>query len=288
MFRFQHQQSISSTCELLGVSRQVYYRAIKSKQNRQDTASKVLELVQRVRMEQSRIGTRKLYHILKSELQELGVGRDRLFAILKANHMLIKPKRSYHITTNSHHRFRKHKNLIEQLTIERPEQVWVSDITYVGTRQNPMYLSLITDAYSKKIMGYHLDSTLEVNACLRALKRAIKNRVYPNQVLIHHSDRGLQYCSNDYQKLLSKAGMKCSMTESYDPYQNAIAERINGILKQEFLIGTSNINIKLMTKVLDQSVRIYNTKRPHWSCQMNTPEQMHKQSSIKIKSYKKR
>ena len=288
MFRFQHQQSISSTCELLGVSRQVYYRAIKSKQNRQDTASKVLELVQRVRMEQSRIGTRKLYHILKSELQELGVGRDRLFAILKANHMLIKPKRSYHITTNSHHRFRKHKNLIEQLTIERPEQVWVSDITYVGTRQNPMYLSLITDAYSKKIMGYHLDSTLEVNACLRALKRAIKNRVYPNQVLIHHSDRGLQYCSNDYQKLLSKAGMKCSMTESYDPYQNAIAERINGILKQEFLIGTSNINIKLMTKVLDQSVRIYNTKRPHWSCQMNTPEQMHKQSSIKIKSYKKK
>ncbi len=288
MFRVDHQESISSTCELLGLSRQVYYRAIKSRQKRRDIASKVVELVHRVRIEQPRIGTRKLYYILKGELQELGVGRDQLFTILKANHMLIKPKRSYHITTNSHHRFRKHKNLLEQLTIQRPEQVWVSDITYVGNRQNPMYLSLVTDAYSKKIMGYYLDSTLEVKASLRALKKAIKNRSYPNQRLIHHSDRGLQYCSDDYQKLLDNADIKCSMTESYDPYQNAVAERINGILKQEFLMETSKINIKLMRKIVEQSIRIYNTKRPHWSCQMNTPEQMHKQNSIKIKSYKKK
>ena len=288
MFRINYQESISSTCELLGLSRQVYYRAIRSKRKRRDVASQVVGLAQRVRMEQPRVGTRKLCHILKGELQELGVGRDRLFAILKANHMLVKPKRSYHITTNSHHRFRKHKNLIEQLSIERPEQVWVSDITYVGNRQNPMYLSLVTDAYSKKIMGYHLDSTLEVKASLRALKGAIKNRAYPNRELIHHSDRGLQYCSNDYQRLLDKADIKCSMTESYDPYQNAIAERINGILKQEFLMGTSRVNIKMMTKIVDESVRIYNAKRPHWSCQLNTPEQMHRQSSIKIKSYKKK
>ncbi|WP_299151590.1 IS3 family transposase, partial [uncultured Dokdonia sp.] len=169
---------------------------------------------------------------------------------------------------------RKHKNLIEQLTFERPEQVWVSDITYIGNRQNPMYLSLVTDAYSKKIMGYYLDNTLEVNASLKALKRALKNRVYPKQVLIHHSDRGLQYCSNDYQKILNKANVKCSMTESYDPYQNAIAERINGILKQEFLMGTSKIKLKLMNKIVHESIKIYNTKRPHWSCYMNTPEQM--------------
>ena len=288
MFKIDYQESISSTCELLGVSRQVYYRSIKSKQKRRDVASKVVALVQGVRIEQPRIGTRKLYHILQGELQQLGVGRDRLFAILKANHMLIKPRRSYHITTNSHHRFRKHHNLIEQLAIERPEQVWVSDITYVGNRQNPMYLSLITDAYSKKIMGYHLDNTLEVKACLKALKRAIKNRSYPDSQLIHHSDRGLQYCSNDYQRLLNRSKVKCSMTESYAPYQNAIAERINGILKQEFLIGTSQINIKLMTKIVEESVRIYNTKRPHLSCEMKTPEQMHRQSSVKIKSYKKK
>ena len=288
MFKFHHQESISSTCELLGVSRQVYYRAIKSRERRRDIASQVVELVELVRVEQPRIGTRKLYHILKSELQELGVGRDRLFMILKANHMLIQPKRSYHITTNSHHRFRKHKNLIEQLTFEKPEQVWVSDITYLGNRQNPMYLSLVTDAYSKKIMGYYLDNTLEVNASLKALKRALKNRIYPKQVLIHHSDRGLQYCSNDYQKVLDKANVKCSMTESHDPYQNAIAERINGILKQEFLMGTSKIKLKLMNKIVHESIKIYNTKRPYWSCYMNTPEQMHRQSSIKIKSYKKK
>lgn len=159
MFRLKYQESISSTCELLGLSRQVYYRAIRSRQKRQATASEVVGLVHSVRMEQPRIGTRKLYHILRQPLQELGVDRDRLFTILKANKMLIKPKRSYHITTNSHHRFRKHKNLIEYLAIERPEQVWAADITYVGTRQNPLYLFLIIDAYSKKIVGKHTGNT---------------------------------------------------------------------------------------------------------------------------------
>ena len=288
MFTSNYQESISSTCELLGVSRQVYYRAIKAREKRQITAEEVVNLVRSIRIAQPRIGTRKLYHILKEQLQELSVGRDRLFTILKANHMLIKPKRSYHITTNSHHRFRKHKNLIEDKILTRPEQVWVSDITYVGNRQNPMYLSLITDAYSKKIMGYYLDCTLQVKASLKAIKRAIKNRSYPNAELIHHSDRGLQYCSYDYQDLLTKNNIKCSMTESYDPYQNAIAERVNGILKQEFLINTSKINIKLMNKIVDESIITYNTKRPHWSCLMNTPEEMHQQRDIKIKSYKKK
>ncbi|MGH1438298.1 MAG: IS3 family transposase [Lewinella sp.] len=288
MFRVNYHQSISSTCELLGVSRQVYYRAIKSKQKRQSIAKQVVGLVKSVRIEQPCIGTRKLYHILKQPLQELGVGRDRLFTILKANHMLIKPKRSYHITTNSHHRFRKHKNLVENLTIERPEQVWVSDITYIGNRQNPMYLSLITDAYSKKIMGYHLDSSLQVKASLKALKKAIKDRSYPNDRLIHHSDRGLQYCSNDYQKLLIKNNIRCSMTESYDPYQNAVAERVNGILKQEFLINTQKVDITTMQKIVKQSIDIYNTKRPHLSNHMITPKQMHKQRNVKIKTYKKK
>ncbi|MGY6648600.1 IS3 family transposase [Wenyingzhuangia sp. IMCC45574] len=248
MFRIDYQQSISATCELLGVSRQVYYRAVQSKKKKKEIAQQVVDLVVSIRGNQPRIGTRKLYHILQQPLRELGVGRDRLFKILKANHLLIKPKRSYHITTNSHHRFRQHKNLIEHLSITRPEQVWVSDITYVGNRQNPMYLSLTTDAYSKKIMGYSLDNTLEVNASIKALKKAVKNRVYPKNQLIHHSDRGLQYCSNRYQEILKKAKIKCSMTESYDPYQNAIAERVNGILKQEFLINTSKLNIRLMSK----------------------------------------
>ena len=263
MFTISYNESISTTCELLGVSRQVYYRAIKSRLKRQEVATKVIELVQSIRMEQPRIGTRKLYHILKEQLQELGVGRDRLFTVLKANHMLISPKRSYHITTNSHHRFRKHQNMIENLDVKRPEQVWVADITYVGNRQNPMYLSLITDAYSKKIVGYYLSNTLEAESSIKALKKAIQSRVYPEEQLIHHSDRGLQYCSDGYQKVLNKNKIQCSMTGSYDPYQNAIAERVNGIFKQEFLIDLAKVEIDLMRKMVKQSVIIYNTKRPH-------------------------
>ncbi len=269
------------------MSRQVYYRAIRSNKQRQQTAKRVIELVNQVRMDMPRLGTRKLYHILQQELKELSVGRDALFTILRANKMLIKPNRSYHITTNSHHRFRKHKNSIKSIVIDKPEQVWVADITYVGNRENPMYLSLITDAYSKKIMGCYLSNTLETEASTKALKQGIKNRIYLKNKLIHHSDRGLQYCSDQYQKVLSKNAITCSMTESYDPYQNAVAERINGILKHEFLMNTKNISIKLMKKIVQQSIEIYNNRRPHWSCNMLTPEQMHKQNKVKIKSYKK-
>jgi len=133
-----------------------------------------------------RIGTRKLYYMLQARLMELGVGRDRLFAILKANHMLIKPKRTYHITTNSHHRFRKHKNLIESLDIRRPEQVWVSDITYIGTRKHPIYLALVTDSYSKKIVGYNVSESLATEESSLALKMAIRQRSYGEEELIHH------------------------------------------------------------------------------------------------------
>ena len=281
-----YNESISSTCKLLGVSRQVYYRSKWSTSKGQQTALKVVELVNEVRRMMPRLGTRKLYYLLEKELKVLGVGRDKLFTILKANHMLIKPVKTYHVTTNSHHRFRKHKNLIEDLDKAHPEQVWVADITYVGNRNNPMYLSLITDAYSKKIMGYHLSTSLETQGSIKALKMAIKNRIYPSNKLIHHSDRGLQYCSNDYQDLLSKKHISCSMTEAYDPYQNAIAERVNGILKQEFFPKSKNIDIKTMQIIVKQSVDIYNNRRPHWSCDMLTPNQMHRQNHVKIKSYK--
>ena len=136
-----------------------------------------------------KIGTRKLYYLLENKLKELGVGRDKLFTILKANHLLIKPKKKYHITTNSHHRFRKHKNQIKDIEFIRPEQVWVSDITYIGNRKNPSYLSLITDAYSKKVMGYNVSDSLNVKGSLLALEMALKNRNYKNEPIIHHSDR---------------------------------------------------------------------------------------------------
>lgn len=226
-----------------------------------------------------RVGTLKLYHLLKDRLKPLGVGRDRLFAILRANNLLIVPKKSYHVTTDSHHRFRKHKNIVQDIVPDRPEQVWVADITYVGNRENPMYLSLVTDAYSKKIVGYDVSDTLETKASLKALKMAINNRMYKNEPLIHHSDRGIQYCSDDYQQTLNKNTISCSMTESYDPYANAVAERVNGVLKQEFIDLNNQMNIKTMQGqgLVSNSVKIYNEIRPHYSCFMKTPNKMHLQ-----------
>ncbi len=277
-----------ATCRLFGVNRQVYYRAKKSEAKRKELAGLVVKKVQEVRIKMSQLGTRKLYAKLYPEFSKLGIGRDRLFAIMKANNMQITPKRQYHITTNSHHRFRKHRNLIEHLAITRPEQVWVSDITYIGNRDTPMYLSLVTDAYSKKIMGFKVSSSLHATATVNALKQALKNRVYKNKQLIHHSDRGLQYCSEDYQETLNRNEVLCSMTEKYDPYQNAVAERVNGILKQEFIKGILVNDIQLMSKLIEQSVETYNQERPHYSCYMNTPNQMHKQRKIKIRTYRKK
>jgi len=270
---------------LVGINRQRYYRSFWLTRQKQSKADKVISFVNDIRVLMPRIGTRKLYHMLEPSLQELNVGRDKLFAILKANHMLIKPKRNYRITTDSHHRFRKHKNLIENMPLERPEQVWVSDITYIGGRDRNCYLALVTDAYSKKVMGFDVSNSLATDGSLRALNMAIKQRKYKDK-LIHHSDRGLQYCSNDYQKTLKKKKIIPSMTESYDPYANAIAERVNGILKQEFLLEDYQVDIKTMKLLVKDAVNIYNTKRPHWSCFMKTPEQMHLQRNVEIRTYK--
>ncbi len=271
---------------MFGVNRQVYYRRKQTVKLRKSRAVQVVELVESVRFQMPKIGVRKLYFLLQEELKRLHVGRDMLFRIMKANHMLIIPKRSYHLTTNSHHRFRKHKNLIENVVPEKPEQIWVSDITYVGNRQNPMYLALITDAYSKQIMGYDVSNSLDVSGSLRALNMALKKRKYKNNVLTHHSDRGLQYCSNEYQNVLSRSKVNCSMTESYDPYANAVAERVNGILKGEFIGYNNKYSLQTMEKLIEKSVEIYNKRRPHFSCLYMTPSQMHNQNEIKIKTYK--
>lgn len=279
--------SKSSTCGLLGVSRQVYYRSLRSQAARRSKAEQVICLVNNIRRTMPRIGFRKLYYLLYEPLTEMKIGRDKFLSILKANHLLIKPKRNYRITTDSHHRFRKHKNLITEIEPTHPEQVWVSDITYIGGRDRNCYLALITDAYSKKIMGYDVSGSLATEGSLRALHMANKQRKYRSKI-IHHSDRGLQYCSNDYQESLKKKKMIPSMTESYDPYANAIAERVNGILKQEFLLEDYQVDIQTMKMIVADAVRIYNTKRPHWSCYMRTPQQMHAQNEREIRTYKKK
>ena len=286
-YREEAKETLVSACRLFGVNRQVYYRRKQSIQKNRDIASKVVVMVMEVRRQMPRIGTRKLYSLLQDQLKDLGVGRDKLFAILNANHMLIKPSRSYRITTDSHHRFRRHKNLIEHITPARPEQIWASDITYIGNRGKHRYLALVTDTYSKKIVGYDLSASLGADAAIRALKMGLKQRSYKENKLIHHSDRGLQYCCDDYQNVLTRKKVRCSMTESYDPYANAVAERVNGILKQEFLLEDYNVKLPIMKDLVRNSIEIYNKKRPHYSCHMKTPEQMHKQNEIKIRTYKK-
>lgn len=271
---------------MFGIDRQVYYRKTRKIVSKQNKAEEVVLMINDIRKTMPRIGTRKLYHLLLDKLQLIKIGRDKFFDILRANHLLIQPKRSYHVTTNSHHRFRKHQNRILDLEINRPEQVWVSDITYIGKRDNPCYLSLVTDAYSKKIMGYYVADNLNSESTLVALKMALKQRKNRTLPLIHHSDRGLQYCSNEYQKELNKNKVLCSMTQNSDPYENAVAERINGILKQEFMIDKYNRKAEIMKQVIKEAVDTYNEFRPHYSNYMLTPNQMHTQNFIKMRTYK--
>jgi transposase InsO family protein len=247
----------------------------------------VLELIRPVRKRMNRIGTIKLYGKIKEDLnkREIKMGRDKLFDLLRNENMLVSKKKNFTKTTNSFHRFRKHKNLIKGIEVKRPEEVWVSDITYIKTDQGYEYLSQITDFYSKRIVGYYLADNMKTESSLKALEMAIKSRKYPSRKLIHHSDRGFQYCSDDYINVLTKNKIKPSMTEVYDPYENAIAERVNGILKDEFDIGAGFINHVQAVKEIKYAIETYNTYRPHFSCEMMTPEQAHQEGTFKMKKW---
>ncbi len=229
-----------------------------------------------------RLGTRKLYFLLKPKLEQLDIkiGRDALFTYLRENNLLVKPKRSYTKTTYSRHWMKKHPNLLQDLAIKRPEQVFVSDITYVESDEGVHYLSLVTDASSRKIMGHELSHKMKASDTVKALEQAVKNR-QSTLPLLHHSDRGSQYCSTLYQNVLNKHQIKPSMTDGYDCYQNALAERINGILKQEFLIYRCKTFEDLQVLV-KESVDVYNQLRPHLSLGMKTPNEVHKKASCNI------
>lgn len=274
---------------MFGLSRQAYYKHKSNRIKRKAELTLVREIVMRIRCQMPRIGTRKLYFLIKDELEALNIkiGRDVLFNFLRAEHLLVKPKRSYIKTTNSKHWLKKHPNLIKDIKLVKPEQLWVSDITYIKTDHGHEYLSLITDAYSKKIMGYELLDNLRAEGPLKALDMALKNRKYSHD-LIHHSDRGLQYCSADYIEKLKNNGINVSMTENGDPYENAIAERVNGILKYEFLIIDGFSNHLQALDVIKESIGIYNESRPHLSCRMLTPNKAHLQQEIPVKKWKKK
>ena len=244
----------------------------------------MIKLVQEIRYEQPQLGTEKVYGLIKNDLIKMNIkiGRVKLNSILKENGMLVKKKKTAVITTNSRHRFRKYPNLIKEIEIIQPEQVWVADITYIHTDDGFNYLHLITDAYSKRIVGFELSDNLRTESTLNALKMALNGKKYPERKLTHHSDRGFQYCSNDYIQMLVENNIQISMTENSDPYENGIAERVNGILKQEFAIDEGFKNHLMAVKEIKKSIYIYNHKRPHRSCKMLTPEQAHLNGKYKL------
>jgi len=264
--------SVEKLCNHVHLHRDAYYKSKGRLQLRETVNKKVVELVRKERKTQPRVGTRKL----QVELQEvflkfdLKVGRDRLFSILRENHMLVHSKKASFKTTNSYHHFHKHNNLIKDLKLTAPNQVWVSDITYIRTVKGFCYLALITDLYSRKIVGYDISDSLELAGCLRALKSAFR-KAKPAENLIHHSDRGIQYCSKQYVNELSKRKMKISMTEENHCYENAVAERVNGILKDEFYLDQCFVNTSHAKRATKNAINIYNTKRLHLSLGFKTP-----------------
>lgn len=215
------------------------------------------------------------------------IGRDKFYRFLRTHNLLIPKRRNYHTTTNSNHLYRKYKNLVKDKVPTRPEQLWVSDITYIKTQNGHNYLALVTDAYSKKIMGYKLDNHMKTSLCVDALKMAIKNRKYTNKKIIHHSDRGFQYCNPKYTDFAEKNGIIMSMTEQYDPYENAVAERVNRTLKYEYALKKTIKNTKLAQKMVKNAVYIYNNLRTHFSLDLRKPFEVHNNPNIKYKSYRK-
>ena len=264
-------------CCLLGITRQAYYQHFWNQEASCFEQELILEQVLHIRRLQPAIGGRKLYTMLQTFLLEhqIKMGRDALFDLLAAHQLLIRKKRRRVTTTQSFHWFRKHPNLIRNIVPLNKNHIWVSDITYYKTTTGHVYISFITDAYSRKIVGYHVADTLEAIHTLKALKMALNQATGPLTDLLHHSDRGVQYCCAEYVNLLQSNQIAISMTENGDPLENAIAERVNGIIKEEFLNYHSLKNQSEVMKLLEQSVNTYNTQRPHMSCNMLTPEDVH-------------
>lgn len=254
------------------MSRQAYYKNRIRQATEESAEEIVIKLVKEVRRKLPRLGGLKLYKVLNSDIKKLNIklGRDKFFEILRKNRLLIEPIKQYVVTTNSHHRFRVYSNLTKELNINSINKLWVSDITYIRLNKGFCYLFLITDVYSRKIVGYKLSLNLGAESAVSAMNMALKN-VKETETLIHHSDRGFQYCSNNYVRLLNKHGIKISMGEAGNPYENAIAERVNGILKTEFYMNATFRNYETALKSTMNAIYLYNNIRPHMSLNYLTP-----------------
>jgi putative transposase len=279
--------SVRYFCALFGKSRQAWYEQCKSSAQQQLSHSIILKLVAEIRVDLPRAGVPQLYQKLQAPFMEHGIkmGRDGLYELLGRHGYLLRYRRRRPSTTNSRHPYKKYPNLIREMSLTHPGQLWVSDITYLRLPQGFCYLSIVTDAYSRKIVGYKLHPTLHSQGAIDALVMAATTSKRQAQ-LIHHSDRGVQYCCSDYVQLLEHYDIHISMTENGDPYENAIAERINGILKTEFLLGKTFSTYELAAEAVALAVNNYNQLRPHASCNYLTPAAAHEQSGVLRKRWK--
>ena len=272
--------SVEKVCNCMYLNRDAYYKYKRRNAQRKTVESQATVLVKMEREIQPRVGTRKLHKDLSERFQERGlkVGRDRLFDILRMNDMLVKRKKFTFKTTNSYHHFYKYSNLVKDMNVTARNQVWVSDITYIRTVKGFCYLALITDMYSRKIVGYDISDSLELTGCLRALQKALR-QARPAVGLIHHSDRGIQYCSKEYVAELKKRDIRISMTEENHCYENAIAERVNGILKDEFYLDQCFVNTYNASVATRNAIDIYNNKRLHLSLGYKTPNMVYENAA---------
>jgi putative transposase len=258
------------------MTRQNYYARRRQRQRRAVDAELVAGLVRRERQTQPRLGTRKLHHMLKGKLEEAGVriGRDRLFEELRKRDLLLEPiPAQYPHTTQSYHNLPVFRNVIKHKELTAPNQVWVSDLSYLRTLEGFLYMALITDKYSRKIVGWHVGDNLEAVGCVRALERALED-LPAHSKPIHHSDQGSQYCCHEYVKRLQERGLPISMTEVNHCAENALAERMNGILKQEYGLGQEFPTKAAVHQAVRQGIHLYNTRRPHNALCKQVPEQV--------------
>lgn len=278
--------AVKSICRLLGYTPQAYHKQTKHQLIKHLHEDLILQQVHAIRGEQPRCGTRKLLIMLQPFLntKNISIGRDTFFNLLSLNKLLVrKTKRSVH-TTNSKHNFHRYPNLAKDFTPMKAHELWVSDITYIPLKDRFAYLFLITDAYSRKIVGFHVSDNMKVSSAVVALKKALGQKPVET-IVIHHSDRGIQYCSHEYVNLLQKHHTMISMTQSGDPLENAIAERVNGILKTE-LISTSYEDIDRAALCIARAITIYNYRRRHSSLNYQIPDDVHTQKGPQVKRWK--
>lgn len=260
---------------MFNITRQAHYKAVKALEKEELSEELILDWVKEKRKVNKSEGGRKLFCRFDNELKGIAkIGRDKFFTLLRNNDLLIKRKKSFTRTTDSNHSYWKYKNQVRGLSITRKNQVWASDITYIRTEEGFRYLSLITDLYSRKIVGYKLSNSLSIEGCMEALKRALK-LWDGTEPLIHHSDRGVQYCCKEYTGLLIKKGITISMTEENHCYENACAERVNGILKQEYGLDDTFKNEQQALRAVKEAILIYNSNRLHTSLGFKTPDSVY-------------